>query len=74
MRSPDEVRKFMGWFNEALSEYGSHRDAYDATELLWIDRHGEQCYKNYESFKAAKSYYLKNRLKSAPQQVKVRLV
>ena len=64
MRSPDEVKKFMGWFNRALSEHDTNKEAYEATELTWEDEYEKSCYKSYESFKASKSYYMKNRLKS----------
>ena len=64
MRSPDEVKKFMYWFNQALSEYPTSKEAYEATELTWEDEYEKSCYKSYESFKASKSYYMKNRLKS----------
>lgn len=61
MREPYKVQEFMDYFNSALSQYPTVRAAYDATESWWMAMYGERFYANYESFRAAKSYFLKNR-------------
>lgn len=57
MRSPKDVKKFMDWYNAAIPEHESHKDAYEATEMAWRMEYGVVFYKTYESFRAAKSYY-----------------
>jgi hypothetical protein len=59
MRETDLTREFMRRFAANLSDKGNHVVAYVLTEDEWVNEFGKLFYKNYASFRAAKTYFLK---------------
>lgn len=59
MREQDKTKEFMRRFAANLSDKGNHVVAYVLTEDEWSNEFGGLFYKNYDSFKRAKSHYLK---------------
>lgn len=59
MRNHKEVRKFMDWFSKEIQEHDTMAEAYEHTETIWEMEFGKKFYKNYESFRAAKSHFNK---------------
>lgn len=58
MRDPDLTKLFMETFHNNLSKHRTVRGAYLHTEHAWKISFGAYFYKNYESFRSAKSHYL----------------
>lgn len=50
-------------FYEIVGEYDTHKLAYEAMEEELKDEYGIEFYKSYDTFRTAKSAYLKNRYK-----------
>ncbi len=59
MRDPHLTRLFMDTFQDKISTQRTVRSAYHHTELYWSEQFGNRFYKNYETFRSAKSQYLK---------------
>ena len=57
MSKGSDVRLFMALYGAELSKHTSARLAYNYTEFVWAVEYGSNFYKNYESFKAAKSRF-----------------
>lgn len=60
MRETDKTREFMRRYAANLSDKGVAIVAYVLTEDEWVSEFGKLFYKNYASFRAAKTHFLKN--------------
>ena len=55
------IRNFMQLYSLKLPDHQMKRDAYEATEAVWIRETGNRFYLNYNSFCASRNHYFKAR-------------
>jgi hypothetical protein len=60
MRETDKTREFMRRYAANFADKGVVIVAYVLTEDEWVAEFGRLFYKNYASFRAAKTYFLKS--------------
>lgn len=60
MRDTQQIKLFMKIYAGHLGQGCTALQAYILSEDDWERENNEKFYKNYQSFRAAKSYYLKN--------------
>lgn len=60
MTKREQVRQFMKWYEGNLGETESGAQSYSLTETIWVAEYGDRFYKDYGSFRACRSYYLKH--------------
>jgi hypothetical protein len=49
----------MKWYEGSLSDTEGCEAAYQLTETTWIAEYGDRMYKNYQSFRACRHFYMK---------------
>ena len=55
------IRNFMMLYSLKLPDHPIKREAYEATEAVWIGETGSRFYRNYNSFNASRNHYHKAR-------------
>lgn len=53
----NQQQEYFDLYNEMKTPYNLVKEAYEATEEKWIERHGARKYKNYRTFRTMKSRY-----------------
>lgn len=67
MTKQEQVRQFMKWYDGNLGVTDSGAQAYSLTESIWKAEYGVRFYKDYGSFRACRSYYMKHTKPSRPR-------
>lgn len=59
MKHFSKVEDFINEFYRTVSQFATHKDAYEVLEIRHEKQYGSRKYKNYETFKTIKSRKLK---------------